>query len=141
MAEFRIQSVQTEYYVISNGTETNGSVVATIPKSQYNPSITLLKIRPPPVGSVPIPVTVQGRAGLFVGYKDIDGKLFLSWTDKSFEWIISHTSTGTVNIRPANGQDLFWFDKFNVGILSRIALMPGRDVQEHENSFRITLEE
>ena len=88
MAEFRIQSVQTEYYVISNGTETNGSVVATIPKSQYNPSITvrilahflrlltmvtwqLLKIRPPPVGSVPIPVTVQGRAGLFVGYKDV----------------------------------------------------------------------
>jgi hypothetical protein len=41
MAKFRIQSVQTEFYVTSNGTETNGSVVETVPKSQYNPSITV----------------------------------------------------------------------------------------------------
>ena len=61
------------------------------------------------------------------------------------------------SIRPANGEDLYWFDKLNVGIYRRvcltvpsesqvqnlliliqIALKAGRDVQERENVFRIS---
>ena len=38
---FRIQSAQTEYYLISDGKESDGSIVATVPKNEYNPSITV----------------------------------------------------------------------------------------------------
>ncbi|KAF8720183.1 hypothetical protein AX14_011224, partial [Amanita brunnescens Koide BX004] len=118
MAKFRIQSVQTEFYVTSNGTETNGSVVETVPKSQYNPSITVLEIVPPVIAPAPVIATVRGGADLFVGYKDVGGTLFLSWTDAPVKWVISPTGTD-FNIRPADGQDLYWFDKFNVGIFRR----------------------
>ena len=61
------------------------------------------------------------------------------------------------SIRPANGEDLYWFDKFGVGIYNRvcltvpsklrvqnlliliqIALKAGKDVQQRENVFLIT---
>ena len=33
-----IQSSQTEYYLISNGEESDGSIVATVPTGEYNPT-------------------------------------------------------------------------------------------------------
>ena len=66
------------------------------------------------------------------------------------------SNTTRCSVRPANGEDLYWFDKFSVGIYRRvcltvpsksqvqnlliliqIALKAGRDVQERENVFTI----
>jgi hypothetical protein len=86
---FRIQSAQTEFYIISDGKETDGSVVATIPKKDFNPSTTvrilvhvlnpltmvawqIVKIDPP-IGPVPIVGVVQSTKvpDLYVGYKSV----------------------------------------------------------------------
>ncbi|KAF8693221.1 hypothetical protein AX14_002285 [Amanita brunnescens Koide BX004] len=139
MVQLRIQSVQTEYYVISDGSETNGSIVETVSKNEYNPDTTVLQIEPPVTSSPAFVVaTMLGKADLFIGYKEVDGKLFLSWTDRPCMWVISSTEPGTFNIRIADGQDPYWFDKFNVGIDNRVALMPRQDAKEQENSFRIS---
>lgn len=38
---FRIQSSETEYYLVSNGEDSDGSFVATLPKNEDDPSITV----------------------------------------------------------------------------------------------------
>lgn len=86
---FRIQSAQTEYYIISDGKETNGSVVATVPKKDYNPSTTVrilvqvlnpltmvasqIVTIDPPIGLVPVVGVVQSVRvpDLYVGYKSV----------------------------------------------------------------------
>lgn len=86
---FRIQSSQTEYFLISNGQESDGSVVATVPKSEFDPSTTvrilvhvlnlltmvawqLVSIDPPIGAGLPIGVVESRRVpGLYVGYKNV----------------------------------------------------------------------
>lgn len=41
MSLYRIQSVQTKYFVVSDGKESDGSVLATIQDSDFNPSTTV----------------------------------------------------------------------------------------------------
>lgn len=88
---FTIQSAQTEYFIISNGEDSDGSVVATVPKTEYNP-ITDVRILvhvldlftmaawqivtiEPPIISGPAPTIgfVQSSKvpGLYVGYKSV----------------------------------------------------------------------
>jgi hypothetical protein len=89
MVQLRIQSVQTEYYVISDGSETNGSIVETVSKNEYNPDTTVcilvrflslltmvawqvLQIEPPVTSSPAFVVaTMLGKADLFIGYKEV----------------------------------------------------------------------
>ena len=86
-----IQSSQTEYYLISNGEESDGSIVATVPKDEYNPttSVRILVhvldlltmaawqnvVIEPPMTRQPVPVIgfVQSAKvpGLYVGYKSV----------------------------------------------------------------------
>jgi len=140
MARCRIRSVQTEYILISNGKETDGSIVATVPRNELNLDTTIVKIDPPLFGPSPTIGVVQSIRvpDLFVGYKSVDGQLFLAWTREPFPWVFTSPEKAEFNIRPANGGDLYWFDKLGVGINNRIALKTGKDVQEHENVFFIT---
>jgi hypothetical protein len=87
---FHIQSSQTEYYLVSDGKETDGSVVATIPKSEYNPDTTVrilvyvlnpltmvawqsVLIMPPAVRGIPLVGAVRSNRvpDLYVGYKSV----------------------------------------------------------------------
>ena len=87
MESFRIQSSQTEYFLISNGEETDGSIVATVPKSEFNPNTTvrilvhvlnlltmvasqLVSINPPIGEGGPAVGVVESRRvrGLYVGF-------------------------------------------------------------------------
>ena len=36
MAKFRIQSAETEYFLLSNNLESDGSIVKTVPKNDFN---------------------------------------------------------------------------------------------------------
>jgi hypothetical protein len=91
MATFRIQSTETGHFLISNNMESDGSVVETVPKDEFNPSnnvrilvhfLDLLTrvawqifLIDPPIGPVPTPLTgfVQSSKvpGLYVGYKTV----------------------------------------------------------------------
>ena len=88
---FRIQSTQTDYFLISNGQESEGSVVATVPENEYNPSTTvrilvhdldklltmvagqIVSIEPSIFGPLPVVAVVQSIRvpGLYVGYKSV----------------------------------------------------------------------
>ena len=84
----RIQSAQTEYYLISTGEESDGSVVATVPPNEYNPDTTVrilvhvldllmmaawqILTIDPPVRGFPAVGVVQGQVPfLYVGYQRV----------------------------------------------------------------------
>ena len=86
-----IQSSQTEYYLISNGEESDGSIVATVPTGEYNPTTSvrilvhvldlftmaawqIVTIEPPIIsGPAPTIGFVQSSKcpDLYVGYKSV----------------------------------------------------------------------
>ena len=91
MDTFRIQSTETGYFLISNNMESDGSIVETVPKDEFDPSnnvrilvhVLYLLTRvawqifliDPPITPVPAPITgfVQSSKvpGLYVGYKTV----------------------------------------------------------------------
>lgn len=85
---FHIQTYKTKYYLVSDGKETDGSLVATIPESEFNPDTTVRilvhilnpltmvawqSVMVPPVGEIPVMGTVQSNKvnDLYVGYKSV----------------------------------------------------------------------
>ena len=91
---FRIQSSKTDNYLISNGEESDGSVVATVPRNEFDPATTVrilvhvldlltMAVRQrviivPPIAGGPVPVIsfVESSKvpGLYVGYKSVGQK-------------------------------------------------------------------
>jgi len=114
-ALYNITSFQTNYALLSDGSETVGSDVSTVQASQGTPSTTTFTIYQY-TDDVINTFGVRGRAGLYVTVKQNTSGTHLTWDTNPFQWLFTSTDPNaafggynnyTINVP---GIDLYWYD-------------------------------
>ncbi|KAF8346698.1 hypothetical protein F5887DRAFT_1073367 [Amanita rubescens] len=112
---YNITSFQTNYAILSDGTEKAGSDVSTLQASQGTPSTTTVLIHQF-TDDVINTFGVIGRAGLYVTVKQNTSGTHLTWDTEPFKWLFTSTDPNaafggydnyTINVP---GMDLYWYD-------------------------------
>jgi len=133
-ALYRIQSEQTEYFVVSTGAEKPGDKVVTLPPVHINPT-TIVAINPPVEGAN-VKATVKGKH-LYIAVHKAEAGVHLIWSEKEYEWEFATNGPAGTHSIYVPGEDLYWFDKLHDGHSKHIVLKPGRDAVENEIFFKV----
>ncbi|KAN0098070.1 hypothetical protein V8E55_002516 [Tylopilus felleus] len=137
MATYKVESVQTGYYIISNGEERHGNVVSSYNSNQGVPSDTDLTFNFPVQGPEPLIVTIKGKAGLYIGYNPespIGRLLWVSESDPNTEWWVAQTGDA-YRFYPKNGANLYWY--LNASSQGYVGIAAGDQLTGNEPLFRV----
>jgi len=131
---FRIESINTHFFVVSSKEDQAGQEVDTRPGNAGIPPNSILNIVPPIEGQVTV-AYIRGESGLYVSLIGEAEDTKLTWASEKYTWIIRETATGPFVITPANGADLFWVDEFGVGIGDHVEVKSGGNIQPPQNEW------
>ncbi|KAF8345447.1 hypothetical protein F5887DRAFT_1282671 [Amanita rubescens] len=137
LAEYRIKSVQTNNFVVSNGKEMPGDRVMTTPAPEMKPAETIICFNPPlnpPIGGNGSS-SMMGKAGLYIAVAKEEAGEHLIWRKEAFVWDIATNGPQFTHSIHAPGKDLYWFDKTNYEIGRSLILQPGPGAREKEIFF------
>ncbi|KDR79653.1 hypothetical protein GALMADRAFT_208943 [Galerina marginata CBS 339.88] len=140
MATYRMQSVKTQYYPVTDGAK-DGAILATKNGASVVPPNTTLTFSAP-VKDKPVIVTIAGPDGLYITLPDgaVDGTK-LTWTTTAYEWTVNPTVASdnsiTYQFSPADGQNFYMFDEFGIGPV--IIAKSGATIVPPQSFFSLTM--
>ncbi|KAK2462150.1 hypothetical protein APHAL10511_005848 [Amanita phalloides] len=112
MATVRISSVETKYYIFSDGYEKAGEEIETKDVPVGIPPNTTLTFT-----TATNKVTVKGKSGLYVAISGGNAqRKKLTWSTAQYSWDFTVDSDiYSISTRSETGEKYYWFDKNTLG--------------------------